>query len=378
MKRLSIILFCSVVFLCLVQACAALTASNILTTPTQLNALKPGDVISEVSGTITLPTSGSETFNSDDSVEFYTQLDDARWSISIVVGGIENPARTYGGKHATIGGYDLSYPTSGYSSVALKFSMTSGKIPSSLTSGTIILVRVLEMNPDSLPVGAAVSINGTVISTEALSANVSRVNSDLTNLKADIDAKSNVGVDVTIPLQKYQIAKNALDNAKNDLISAPTQVVPLLGSATASINEAQTALDKAWADHSIQQAKAMLGSVDGLINEFTVNDSLKTNDPRLVAIINKRDLAAQAISNANDLFTTGTYPSARTKADDGTNLANQAWNLSLDLKTELGQGFSLPLPNLGAFLPVLIVIVVVAIIAGVIIYRKKMHWDELG
>ncbi|MGE5831456.1 MAG: hypothetical protein ACM3X8_00895, partial [Methanomicrobiales archaeon] len=73
------------------------------------------------------------------------------------------------------------------------------------------------------------------------------------------------------------------------------------------------------------------------------------------------------------------YPAARGKANDGLALANQAWNLSLDLKTELGQGFQLPgLPNLSAFLPVLIVIVVVAIIAGVIIYRKKMHWDELG
>jgi len=123
----------------------------------------------------------------------------------------------------------------------------------------------------------------------------------------------------------------------------------------------------------------MLSSVDGLITEFTVNDSLKTSDSRLVAIINKRDLAAQAISSATDSFNTNNYASAQTNAGQGLDLANQAWNLSLNLKTDLGQGFQLPgLPNLGAVLPFLVVIVVVVIIAGVVIYRKRTHWDELG
>ncbi|HMA05753.1 MAG TPA: hypothetical protein VKO45_07485, partial [Methanomicrobiales archaeon] len=173
--------------------------------------------------------------------------------------------------------------------------------------------------------------------------------------------------------------KNALSDAENALISSPTQVQSLLDTATANINAGQTALDQADADNTLQKARAMIISVDGLLKEFTVNDSLKASDPRLVPIINKRDLAAQAIASANESFTSGSYPAARGKANDGLALANQAWNLSLDLKTELGQGFQLPgLPNLSAFLPVLIVIVVVAIIAGVIIYRKKMHWDELG
>ena len=120
----------------------------------------------------------------------------------------------------------------------------------------------------------------------------------------------------------------------------------------------------------------MIASVDGLINEFTVNDSLKTSDSRLVAVINKRDFAAQAVSSASNFFNTGSYPSARGSASQGLDLANQAWNLSLNLKTDLGQGFQLPgLPNLGALLPFLVVIVVVAIIAGVVIYSEE---DALG
>jgi hypothetical protein len=378
MKSFSIILLCSIVFLCLVQVGAAVTGSNIQTSPTQLNALKPGDVISEVSGVINLPTSGSETFNSDDSVEFYTQLDNAKWSISIVIGGIENPARTYGGKHATIGGYDLSYPTSGYSSVALKFSMTGGTVPSSFTSGTITLVRVIETDPDSNQVGAAVNINGTVINTASLQTQIDSAKVKLATLKADIDAKAALGVDTTLPLQDYNAASDSLDTAAFKITSSPSEVDALITSATGKIDEGTAALDQADADFSIKQAQAMIDSVNGLITEFRVNDSLKDSDPRLVPIINKYDLAARALSDAKNSFTQGSYTSVRSDASQSLGYANQAWNLSLDLKTELSKGFSLPLPNLSAFLPVLVVVAVVLIVAGVIIYRRKMHWDELG
>ena len=188
-----------------------------------------------------------------------------------------------------------------------------------------------------------------------------------------------MGVDVTACPAQLQCSDSALDTATSDLISSPDPCCSRPGYRNEAINACNAALDQAWAQQSINQAKAMIASVDGLINEFTVNDSLKTSDSRLVAVINKRDLAAQAVSSASNFFNTGSYPSARGSASQGLDLANQAWNLSLNLKTDLGQGFQLPgLPNLGALLPFLVVIVVVVIIAGVIIYRKKTHWDELG
>jgi hypothetical protein len=123
----------------------------------------------------------------------------------------------------------------------------------------------------------------------------------------------------------------------------------------------------------------MLDSVDGLLKEFTVNRSLKATDPRLGPIITKRDLGARSISDASDQFGAGSYDSARIKANDGLGLANEAWNLSLTLKDELDRGFSLPgLPDLGGLLPFLAIAAIVLIIAGVIIYRKKTRWDELG
>jgi len=380
MKGQTVILLCFVVSLCLVQACAAIVGEGqVTTTPTDVTALKPGDQVSEVTGTVLLPTSGDTTFNSDDSVDFYTQLTGASWSVSIVLNGITNPPRTFGGSHATIGGYDLSYPTANYNQVELQYTLTGGTVPTTFTTGNVILVRCLELDPNSDQVGQAYFVNGTVFNTAELQPEIDSLNAKLSALQADINAKVAMGVTVDTARQNYNSASSALQSATNNLISSPTQVQPLLDTATSSIDAANIALGQAWADYSIQQAKTMVNSVDGLITEFTVNDSLKTSDPRLVAIINKRDLAAQDISNANDLLAMNNSDSARAKANDGLTLANQAWNLSLDLKTELGQGFQFPgLPNLSAFLPVLLVIVVVGIVAGIIVYRKRTKWDELG
>jgi hypothetical protein len=130
---------------------------------------------------------------------------------------------------------------------------------------------------------------------------------------------------------------------------------------------------------TIQQADTMINSVNGLITEFKVNRSLKESDTRLVPIINKYDLAARTLSSAKNLYEQKSYAAVRSDTSQSLAYATEAWNLSLDLKTELDKGFSLPgLPNLGALLPFLLVAAVILIIVGVIVYRRKMHWDELG
>ncbi len=372
MRSLTKILLCSVVFLCLVEACAALTYEK-LEADRSVTALRPNDTVT-VTGILKLPPSGDQTFALDDIIEFYTQLDSAKWTTAIVVNGRENPQPGAGGKRTTISGMDLAYVATKYE-VKVSFSMT-GSVPSTFTSGDIILVRALELDSDSDIVGAAVYKNGTVFNPDVLKDQVARARADLASLKSAITEKASMGVVVTAAQQKYDAAKSTLDSAESKIQTSPSDVSALLKTVSDGITAGNSLLDKAWAQQSLDAAKTNLSSVDGLINEFTVNRSIKVTDSRLVAIINKRDLSAQAISNANDLFTTGTYSTARAKANDGNILATQAWNLSLTLKGELDQGFSLP--NLGAILPFLVVVVVVLIIAGVIIYRKKTQWDELG
>ena len=381
MKRLTVFLLVIFASLCLVQAGAALTYEGQITVnPPLVNALKPGDPISEVSGIIRLPTSGDQTFASSDNLEFYTHLNNAKWSISIILGGIENPPKTYGGHRVTMSGWELAYPASGYEEgVKVRFTITDGVVPPLFPSGDIILVRALELDSSSNQVGPAVFKNGTVINPAALQTQVDSMKAKLAELKASIDEKTALGVDTTAALQKYNNAKDNLDTATQKLVSSPSEVNGLLTSAGTAGLEAADALDQAWAEMTIGKAEVMIGSVDGLLTEFKVNLSIKDSDPRLVPIVNKYDLAARALSEARNKFDSKSYTAVRTDAGQSLTYATDAWNLSLDLKTELGKGFSLPgLPDLGAFLPIFIVVAVVLIIVGVIIYRKKTQWDELG
>jgi hypothetical protein len=377
MKCFTAILSCFVVFLCLVQACAALTYEK-MEVDRAVDALRPNDTVT-VTGILKLPPSGDQTFALSDTLELYTQLEKASWSAGIIINEHESPYNLYGGTpvRKTILGNDLSYPSTDIE-VKVSFSV-SGAVPSTFTSGNIILFRALELDKDSEQVGSVVIKNGTVFNPSDLQTQVTREEGKLAELRGSIDEMAAKGIDVSVAERNYTAAKQALDDAARKITSSPVEVTNLLSTATTRIGGAQTDLKKAWAGQALGEAKAMLDSVDGLLSEFTVNRSLKTTDPRLGPIITKRDLGARSISDASDQFGAGSYDSARIKANDGLGLANEAWNLSLTLKDELDKGFQLPgLPDLGALLPFLAIAAVVLIIAGVIIYRKKTHWDELG
>ena len=48
-------------------------------------------------------------------------------------------------------------------------------------------------------------------------------------------------------------------------------------------------------------------------------------------------------------------------------------------RNRLSSGFSLPLPNIGGSLFIILgVVAVILIVVGVVIYRKRSQWDELG
>jgi hypothetical protein len=377
MKGFTAILSCFVVILCLVQACAALTYEK-MEADRAVDALRPNDTVT-VTGILKLPPSGDQTFALSDTIEFYTQLEKASWSAGIVINEHESPYNLYGGTpvRKTILGNDLSYPSADIE-VKVSFSV-SGSIPSTFTSGSIILFRALEIDKDSEQVGAAVIKNGTVFNPSDLQTQVTREEARLVELRGSIDDLAAKGIDVSVAERNYTTAKQALDDATRKITSSPVEVTTLLSTASTRIGGAQVDLKRAWANQALGEAKAMLESVDGLLNEFTVNRSLKATDPRLSPIITKRDLSARSISDATDQFTAGSYDSARTKANDGLGLADEAWNLSVSLKDELDRSFALPgLPDLGPLLPFLGIAAVVLIIAGVVIYRRKTRWDELG
>jgi hypothetical protein len=106
----------------------------------------------------------------------------------------------------------------------------------------------------------------------------------------------------------------------------------------------------------------------------------------LSEIITKREVAVSYISAANDALTNGNFAQARTKAEDAFSKGNESYNDALTFKAAVEATWN-PFAGLGSIgsvfsssvlLIVVGVIAVVLIIVGIIIYRKRSRWDELG
>ena len=89
------------------------------------------------------------------------------------------------------------------------------------------------------------------------------------------------------------------------------------------------------------------------------------------------------ISAATDFVTNGNYASARSKAEQAYTEGNQSYNDALTFQAAVEATWN-PFAGLGSLFSsnvlfiVVGVIAVVLIIVGIIIYRKRSRWDELG
>ena len=56
-------------------------------------------------------SSGGYTFESSNSLQMDTELDDATWTYNVILDGVENPAKTEAGPNIRLTGWELSYPS---------------------------------------------------------------------------------------------------------------------------------------------------------------------------------------------------------------------------------------------------------------------------
>ena len=87
---------------------------------------------------IFIPEAGV-TFSDSNSLDMFTDLENARWSYSIVLDDIANPPLTNTGKSTEINGWILSYPSR--RNLAVLVNMT-GEVPTVSTTGKKTLVKV--------------------------------------------------------------------------------------------------------------------------------------------------------------------------------------------------------------------------------------------
>jgi hypothetical protein len=308
-----------------------------------------------------------------------TDLDDATWTYSVVLDGIENPSKTETGPNIRLSGWELSYPSK--RTVSLKVKM-EGVAPPVDKSEEKILIRVRELSGGNAPItGSQVVKTKMVLNPASIAGTISAESANLTALRTRIDALAGRGVDVSTVEGKYGQASTLLQNAQKS--SDPARASTALSQATKIIDEIESAVVVMEAENAISRAESSIGQTDEIINYLNVNKSMSA-DARLMPIIARWEIAAEKLSTAKDLYGQGKYAEAVQKAGEAADKGDEVLTEAQALKEKVDAGLFSGLGNLGSAFAgrivtiVIIIGVAILIVVGIILFRRRRRWDELG
>ncbi|MCX6699937.1 MAG: hypothetical protein NTV68_08425 [Methanomicrobiales archaeon] len=371
-------------------AAASISVKNIAITPVGdlVSGQKPPNPVTAIF-TIDFNPTGGETFPSGETLTMSTDLENGQWSYITSLDGNPNPAVTANGRNLNINGWVLSYPSK--RELSMKVTL-NGEVPTVTTSGNKTIIRVAELSGKSEAVsGSEVIRERYVINPADKTKAISDVKIALTAFRALIDEKAQAGIETTGAMEKYSAANTAISNAEKSSSFSAAQTY--LTNAQVLLKDGQAALDRAMAQQVINEAQTPIDQTDGLITYFKVNRSMG-NDPRLAQIIQKRDRAADLLSEANDLLPKNDFTGAKDKAVQSSDMAKESYNAALVLRKDIGEAnpldsvtkgiggiFGGAASGLGSILIYIVIIVVIAvvIVVGIVLYRRRRtDWDELA
>lgn len=380
----------------LVLCCLLVTAASGAISVGSVTITPNGDFISgetqaSVSFVVDFPGEGGQTFDSQASLRFSTDLENAQWSPILIQNGIENVRPVQSGQSISINGWELSYPTS-KNEISLRVSL-EGTAPKVTPSKNITVVKIAELNgKNTEKKDTAVTRERFVTNPQDMKGDITKKRAELENLRTLIDQAAAEGIDVTAAEGKYASAKASLENADRttNLQTAQSHIT----AATAAINEGQAALGDQFTQKLITSAKQPIDLIDEQLTYFTVNRSLGS-DPRVVALKTKRENVAAMITEAENLRSQGRFSEAQEKAKEARTSGDAVYEESLKLRKDLGESVALPGGDvfggiggifggagslLVSMIPIFVIIVVIVIIAAVALYlyRRRSGWDELG
>jgi hypothetical protein len=352
-----------------IHTVSAIAVTSVTIDPS--GSLTPGTPV-----TVQFKIESSGVFPSAGEIQLFTDLDKPAWTYTIIVNGIENLRPVMGGRTLTISGFELSYKTSDEVTVRVTL---EGVAPSVTQTANKTLVRIQEYDTNGKPItSSVVEKTAMVINTGEVATTIATADSDLQVYRTHIDEKAALGIDTFAAEAKYNEALEKIDSARSRPSNQYAEALGDLTAATAAITDGETALDKAWAEYEVAAAQGSINNVDAIIAWFKGNTST-ANDQQLPTIITKREVAVSYISNANDNIAGGNYAQARQKAQDAFLKGNESYTEALARQKQLSSGWSIPFPKLsGTVVIILVVVAVILVVVGVIIYRKRSQWDELG
>jgi hypothetical protein len=339
-----------------------------------------GETKVSVSFVVDFPASGGETFGNQDSLQLSTDLTDAHWTPVLIIDGVANQRPEEVGGNIAISGWELSYP--GDRDLMLKVNM-EGTAPVVNTSQNKTILRVVTLNAKGgTTAGTEVIRTRYVINPSEMRQIVTGGRAELQAFKTLLDQNAAQGIDISAAQAKYAEADGALQSAEKS--SSFVVQKGYVTTAEASITAGKALLEKASAQKIITDANGLIDQTDSLITYFKVNRSMGS-DPRLQPIIVKRELAAGLLSEANDYNSQGQYSQAMVKASEALNKGQDALNDATALKEDVGANpftsiVSTVSGGVSGALMYIAIIVVIAVIAvvGIVLYRRRNRWDELG
>ena len=358
-----------------IHAVSAFGVSSITIDPS--GSLTPGTPVI-VTFRVDFTASGSETFPSTNELDMSTDLEKPTWTTTLVLDGVETPQPANSGRMISFSGWILSYPASVEESMKVTMQGTAPTV-STTSNKTIIQLQEVDSH-NNIVSGSTVKREAVIVNVAEVQAKVAEKRSTLQTFRSHIDEKSAMGIDTADAEAKYSDAKQKIDTAEKAPSTQYVQSFANLDAAQKAIDDGEAALDRAWAENEVTNAQVPITNVDGIIAWFKGNTSTR-DDAQLPAIIAKREVAVSYISTANDDISNGNYAQARSKAQEAYDKGNESYTDALARQKVLLSGWQLPgLPNFGKLpiVPIIVVVVVILVIVGVVIYRKRSHWDELG
>ena len=375
-----------VVLLILIVGITAASASisvnkNIAITPVgELVSNQTPPILVTAIFTINFNPIGVETFPSGDTLTMSTDLENGQWSYITSLDGNPNPAVTANGRNVNINGWGLSYPSK--RELSMKVTL-NGEVPTVTASGNKTIIRVAELSSNPEPVFDRSWERYVIIPEPIIERPPMKI--ALADFRALIDEKAQAGIDTTAAMEKYSAANTAISNAGKS--SAYSAKQTYLTNAQVLLKDGQAALDRAIVQPVINEAQTLIDQTDGLITYFKVDRSMG-NDPRLVPIIQKRDRAADLLSEAKDLLPKNDFTGAKDRVLLSSDMAKQSYDAALALRKEIGDPQWDPVEwlagifgGLGSILIYIAIIAVIAVVVvvGIVLYsRRRTDWDELG
>jgi hypothetical protein len=372
-----VILVVFALFLC-IPTVSAFSVEGLTIDPS--GSLTPGTPVT-ASFKIGFSASSDNTFPSGSDLVMTTDLNNPTWSYTVILNEVENPRNPVGGKTLELSGFEISYPAKVSESIRVTL---TGTTPSVDTTTEKIILNVKEIDSNGNTVTSSmVNKSALVINTGDVTKVVSEKNTNLQTLRSHIDEKSSMGVDTSAAETYYNSAQSKISTASSRQPTQYTDALNDLKAAQTDIDSGDKAIDLAWAEMEVANAQIPIDKTDAVIAWFKGNKST-SEDTQLPVIVAKRESAVNYISNANDAINSGNYEQARTKAAEAFSKGNESYTDALARQKVLMSGFQFPdllpknikLPG-GIFL-IIGIIVVVLVVVGVIIYRKRSRWDELG